>query len=366
MNRLATLVMLFPLLLPLAVSGVDAVDVNVCESNAQRMQSQNLLQRHDVAKHTTDDDESAREFPGSWLNYSLTTFGGKMLATKPPLLRCSETRYRPSQLERRFKEQVLELTDDSDILCDALRGATAQWINMNLEETEASPSSDIFSQICPEMAKEQIIEPLAGVLRDPRMFCLDDSRQTLMSVDWLVLADNQSFPTSPNTRRMFFDAGGSNFGDATQFFATKYAERGLDFDQIFVWEAAERNASTYWDGVAADVRAKWEPRLTWFNGIPVTAEKGAEHNPVHRIHQLCKAQDFCAFKLDVDTPSVEYPLVLQLIDDPGHLKEFFFEHHVENKLMHRFWKHDVNGSFQDSYNLFTALREKGVRAHSWI
>jgi len=300
------------------------------------------------------------------LNYSLTTFGGKMLATKPPLLRCSETRYRPSQLERRFKEQVLELTDDSDILCDALRGATAQWINMNLEETEASPSSDIFSQICPEMAKEQIIEPLAGVLRDPRMFCLDDSRQTLMSVDWLVLADNQSFPTSPNTRRMFFDAGGSNFGDATQFFATKYAERGLDFDQIFVWEAAERNASTYWDGVAADVRAKWEPRLTWFNGIPVTAEKGAEHNPVHRIHQLCKAQDFCAFKLDVDTPSVEYPLVLQLIDDPGHLKEFFFEHHVENKLMHRFWKHDVNGSFQDSYNLFTALREKGVRAHSWI
>ena len=28
-----------------------------------------------------------------WLNYSLTTFGGKMLATKPPLLRCSETRH---------------------------------------------------------------------------------------------------------------------------------------------------------------------------------------------------------------------------------------------------------------------------------
>lgn len=32
----------------------------------------------------------------------------------------------------------------------------------------------------------------------------------------------------------------------------------------------------------------------------------------------------------------------------GHLQEFFFEHHIENKLMHRFWKHDVNGSFQDS------------------
>lgn len=32
----------------------------------------------------------------------------------------------------------------------------------------------------------------------------------------------------------------------------------------------------------------------------------------------------------------------------GHLQEFFFEHHVENNLMHRFWKHDVNGSFQDS------------------
>ena len=97
----------------------------------------------------------------------------------------------------------------------------------------------------------------------------------------------------------------------------------------------------------------------------MTADK-AFHNPVSRIYELCGPDDFCAFKLDVDTPSVEYSLVLQLVDDPGHLEEFFFEHQDENELMAPCWKDSVHGEYQDSYEIFTALHKKGVRAHSWV
>ena len=85
------------------------------------------------------------------------------------------------------------------------------------------------------------------------------------------------------------------------------------------------------------MRDKWEPRLTWYNGVPVTTEKGNMHNPVHRIHELCRIEDFCAFKLDIDIPHVEYSLVKQLLENHGYLKEFFFEHHVHNPLMSEYW-----------------------------
>eukprot|EP00438_Fugacium_kawagutii_P029309 Skav208008 [mRNA] locus=scaffold1203:304494:304952:+ [translate_table: standard] len=146
---------------------------------------------------------------------------------------------------------------------------------------------------------------------------------------------------------------------------TRYAERGIDFDQVIVWELRHRDPETYWSSARSEVRRKWEPRITWYNGIPVTAQRNALHNPVHRIHQLCRAQDFCAFKLDIDRPSIEYPLVLQLVEDPGHLKELFFEQHVRNPLMRPWWQNNVRGTYADSYSIFTSLRKKGVRAHSW-
>ena len=70
--------------------------------------------------------------------------------------------------------------------------------------------------------------------------------------------------------------------------------------------------------------------VTWYNGVPVTADKGSMHNPVHRIHELCRMGDFCAFTLDIDFPEVENALAQQLLENHGHLKEFFFEHHVGN------------------------------------
>ena len=294
-----------------------------------------------------------------------------MPSTESPASKCAATSYVPSALENRFMKDPNDVTKDAVSLCDALGSWKDTWIKMNLEETPVTSTSDLFSSICPsERANKQVIEPLAGILRDPRVFCGRDIEEFFMSVDWLVFADNASYPFwTPESKRIFFDAGGSYFREALKFFTTKYAERGIEFDQIFVWEAKKwETAEDYWAGTPQEVRAKWEPRLTWYNGIPITVDKNSVHNPVHRIHQLCRAEDFCVFKLDIDTPAVELALVFQLLEDPGHLKEFFFEQHVQNPLIGPYWKlpPNVNETMQDSYELFTRLRRLGVRAHSWV
>jgi len=83
----------------------------------------------------------------------------------------------------------------------------------------------------------------------------------------------------------------------------------------------------------------------------------------------CRPDDFCAFKLDIDTPWVEVPLVRQLLKSPAIaqvLDEFFFEHHVHGLMQEQGWGENVNGTFADSYEMFAHLRRMGVRAHSWI
>ena len=105
------------------------------------------------------------------------------------------------------------------------------------------------------------------------------------------------------------------------FFAQKYEERGLPMDHIYVWEAEKQDLESYWEGTPPEVRQKWESRVTFYNGVPVTNETTSANNPVSRIHDLCGKDDFCAFKLDIDHPELESSLAEQLLSNPGHLKE---------------------------------------------
>jgi hypothetical protein len=241
------------------------------------------------------------------------------------------------------------------------------WIKQNKGYEPAS--HQIFSTLCKKGRNPELIEPLAGILRDPRFPCRS-LRQLWFefSIEWLVFADKSVYQA--HGKKLFFDAGGTRFKDATIFFATHYEERGIEFDHIYVWEAVEQNEESYWAGVSADMRAKWEPRVTFYNGIPVTAETGHEHNVVERIFKMCAQDDFCAFKLDIDTHSVELPLVQQLLAQSAQtsvaLDEFFFEHHVHGLMQNYGWGDNVNGTFADSMDIFTQLRKMGVRSHPWI
>jgi len=292
--------------------------------------------------------------------------GGNLAATDGPEL-CNSNFYHPSKLERDFHAHAKDWTKHTDKLCRHL--AWQEWDRENLAGEPIA--GRMFSRLCRKGHPMQVIEPLAGILRDPNFLCAGMNDALKFSVNWLVLADANVKRFHRGSKRFLFDAGGSRFNDAMHFFLRKYKERGIVFDHIYVWEATRQNVGDYWQDVPEDVRAFWKPRLTFYNGVPVTADKSdSVNNPVTRIHRNCSPKDFCAFKLDIDTPEVEAPLVHQLLASPertrSSLDEFFFEHHVQGLMQAQGWGTDVSGTFADSYNLFARLRELGVRAHSWI
>jgi hypothetical protein len=73
---------------------------------------------------------------------------------------------------------------------------------------------------------------------------------------------------------------------------------------------------------------------------------------------------------------VELPILRDLLNDPELLDlvdEFFFEYHVLFGPMNPAWFGSENPNprpttetLADSYAVFRTLREKGVRAHSWV
>ncbi len=53
------------------------------------------------------------------------------------------------------------------------------------------------------------------------------------------------------------------------------------------------------------------------------------------------------------------PAVRELVD------EFYFEHHVDNPIMRKYWGPVPGTSFADSYSVMLKLRRAGVRSHWW-
>jgi len=289
--------------------------------------------------------------------------GGNLAVSLPGV--CLQDAYMPSDLESAFYANAEEWTKDEASLCPHLDAAD-MWIEENVENKLNSGTS-IFSRLCKKGMPPQLLEPLAGVLRDPRVICRPFDEHYFFGIDWLVVAD--AGVVQPTGKKILFDAGGTRFMDAMQFFTRVYHKRGITLDHIYAWEAVAQGKEAYWSDTPPEVRAMWEPRLTFYDGIPIVADPTSQENPVKRILDACRPEDFCTFKLDIDTPSVEFPIIEQMLASPAVasvLDEFFFEHHVHGVMENWGWDKDVNGTFADSYRIFTQLRQMGIRAHSWI
>jgi hypothetical protein len=73
-------------------------------------------------------------------------------------------------------------------------------------------------------------------------------------------------------------------------------------------------------------------------------------------------------QLDIDTSATEVTIIHQLRETPQLQRlvdEMFFEHHVRVKEMERFWWRDGSGNLTMTYEWYTALRQAGIRMHSW-
>jgi hypothetical protein len=113
-----------------------------------------------------------------------------------------------------------------------------------------------------------------------------------------------------------------------------------------------------------------------FFNAPISSDTSSHHSPTRLIQQLTTPEDFVAFKLDVDTPEIEIPIVQEILRNTSVQRlvdEFFFELHFRCEIMMTCgWEdkmpivsHGLVLDRPSALKLFQDLRQVGIRAHFW-
>lgn len=174
-------------------------------------------------------------------------------------------------------------------------------------------------------------------------------------------------------RRYLLDAGTSRFDSSMWWFVCAYTQRGVAFNHLYGWEVTKIPAEDFWSRVPPAIM----PHYSFYN-YPVSAKENDGNSAVRLLKQTAREEDFVSFKLDIDTATVELPIALQLLRDPGFYRlvdEFFFELHFLCEIMLNcgWTRSEIPGEFDglklqryEVMKLFQDLRFQGVRSHFWV
>mmetsp|Transcript_24428 Transcript_24428/g.78483 ORF Transcript_24428/g.78483 Transcript_24428/m.78483 type:complete len:410 (-) Transcript_24428:1661-2890(-) len=261
------------------------------------------------------------------------------------------------------------------------------WFEFSAQCTRASGTKRVPCTVL------QPIEPLLGYLRDPRPLCpavAGDKPVSLTSRDFLILADAAT-TTAPDQRpasasskaapapsprgnsrpqSILLDLGASDWddgrgGSSQSWLVRSYADHGIAFDRILMFEAEPRDPVVLLARVPSNMLHSYQ----YFNA-PVSAEPEAAMNPLRMLRDMdVSRDDFVSLKLDIDAPRIENALAAQLSNSAWlreRVDEFFYEHHTAiPEMMSQGWKSTAEGTLCDTYRLMAGLRRAGVRAHAW-
>ncbi|UJR19848.1 hypothetical protein I4U23_022981 [Adineta vaga] len=175
-----------------------------------------------------------------------------------------------------------------------------------------------------------------------------------------------------NPKVILLDLGSSYFNGwksdttaaAGQWLYEYYKRFNVKFDRIIAFEFSLLDQEIVWKELPDDVF----PIYTFIN---VGVTENGKFNPWTMLKTIAQPFDHIIVKLDIDTTVLENVLINQILTDPSiHtlIDELLFEHHVTINEMMPYWGnmgHSLKGSLEDSYILFTKLRQLGIRAHSW-
>jgi len=251
----------------------------------------------------------------------------------------------------------------------------------------------------------QLIEPLVGILRDPLSICprppsvpmnvyaafgpLEDSEQSKRHLlpaplapwsdtpddpkSWHLGGMNSWIPGKSTRQKVLIDIGASLYGGwganpaavGASWFVERFKRHHLAFDWIISYEIVKHDPEEIYKDVPDDVL----PHYLYYNH-GVVAMAGARWNPWRILRRMSESEeDYVAVKLDVDVPEIEDGLIEQLMKSDAlrqRVDEVFFEHHVNVKAMNRPWRTgNLPITIRDSYRLFLAFRNKGIRMHCW-
>jgi hypothetical protein len=250
-----------------------------------------------------------------------------------------------------------------------------------------------YQRICSDKEYNviQLIEPLIGFIRDPLTMCPRissvpsdlylDGQFAGQSKRFLLLAPSSPFQIEPalstdipslppwlyskGSQKILIDIGSSYFESrngntaeiGTKWFYEYFKEKFIQFDRIIAYEYQKLQARRVWKELPEDVF----PIYTFINA-GIDAESG-RFNPWTMLEAIAKPNDYVVVKLDIDTPQLENALIRQLLDENNEARnlidELFFEKHVSNK------RKPKKDELKYSYELFTKLRNYGIRMHGW-
>jgi len=251
----------------------------------------------------------------------------------------------------------------------------------------------------------EYIEPLVSHLRFPLSKCEEDDKTSR----WYQILysrglEYRGYVVPPagvrNERKLYFDAGASNWskiskGSSLQYFYNMWKRQGIEWDHIFAYEMTT-SPDEFWETVPEEHRELITYRQCAVSSAPQQQqqqqqqEDNSNHNIInnnskeeeeeeehpflpYEIRRHAKAEDYVLFKLDIDSYGIEVGTIEYIINDPDNfIDEVVFEHHVSgNYLMRPEWGDTIAGSGEEvslleSYQLFLAMRRKGIRSHSWV
>jgi hypothetical protein len=221
------------------------------------------------------------------------------------------------------------------------------------------------------------IEPLMGILRHPNYPC--GGYKFMSNKDYIYsLFIHELFPTVQRTprcsRKYLFDLGASSYsngpGGASQsWFVETYTAQGIEFDQILAWEGKPQDPNK----LLAEYPSGVYEKLSYFNVLAVT-DPLAPGNPLSILKRVARIEDFVVLKVDIDNIAVEMEFIERILKDvelSNLIDELYFEDHVTaHPLEFNGWGPDsimhYKRNITESYDVFTQLRERGIRAHSWV
>ena len=213
------------------------------------------------------------------------------------------------------------------------------------------------------------VEPLLPPMRHPR-YC-EKGGPYLLNIEYLV--HDFGFmcrQMKSGTRTAFFDLGASlqfhvgNSNPALNLVAL-FRRFGIQFDHYYAFEYTVIPPKKVYEKIPEELL----PAYHWYN-VPVESSPASKQNPWTSLLSKFKPEDLVIIKLDIDTSSIEIPLFQELAQDKYArlVDHVYFEHHVTMLPLLKLWKDHgtVNGTLQESLDMFTSLRERGIGAHSWV
>jgi len=215
------------------------------------------------------------------------------------------------------------------------------------------------------------IEPLVGHLRHPMACRLQPGQPWL--VDRTYIVPPPAHMLKPGAKAHYYDAGASLWcsgagGGSLCFFTKLWEDNGITFDRIRAWDggASVREAEKSYP-------AAWKPKIKFSSSLVSTSADQPDAFVPLLIKTETKKDDYVLFKLDIDHGDTEIAIVNYMMDDSNDMldwiDEFVWEQHCNNYIMAANWADhttDMSKTIADSYQYFLKLRQRGMRAHSYV